>query len=368
MALGAVGLRTWQWNNKLKSLLLLAGFPVLLYLLSFAIVLLVGAGGADTVAGGLRDAWAATPGLFAFACIVAAIWFAIAALGNRWIVDRITGGREVTRKEEPRLWNLLENLCISRGLPMPRLGIIETDARNAFASGLFPKQYAVTVTRGLMESLTDAELEAVLAHELTHIRNEDVRLLVIAGVVVGIISLVGELVMRGRWFVFRGGGRRSRGNQGAAGALVLIAIAIAVLVYGLAFVLRLAISRNREFLADAGAAELTRNPDAMIGALRKIAGHSTIGDVPAQVRAMFLDDAQASGWWGTHPPLEARIAALVRHAGGRDPGPLPEPAATPPPAPSQDANPWHQAEAPQDAGQANPWAGQAGELPWWRRR
>ncbi len=365
MALGAVGLRTWQWNNGFKSLLLLAGFPVLLYLLAFAIVLLFGAGEAESVADGLRAAWQATPGLFAGACAVALVWFAIAARANRWIVDRVTGAHEVTRKDEPRLWNLLENLCISRGLPMPRLGIIDTTARNAFASGLFPKQYAVTVTRGLLDALDDAELEAVLAHELTHIRNKDVRLMVIAGVVVGIISLVGQLLMRGRWFVWRGGGRsRDRGgNRGAAGLLVLIAIAIAVLVYVLALALRLAVSRNREFLADAGAAELTRNPDAMIGALRKIAGHSDIAGVPGQVRAMFLDDAQASGWWGTHPPLQARIDALVRHAGGRDPGPLPEP--PPPPEPAAPAAP---------AAQPGPWgpppAPPAGDpaTPWWRQR
>jgi heat shock protein HtpX len=367
MALGAVGLRTWQWNNGLKSLLLLAGFPVLLYLLAFAIVLLFGAGDADSVADGLRDAWRATPGLFAGACVVALVWFAIAARANRWIVDRITGAHEVTRKDEPRLWNLLENLCISRGLPMPRLGIIDTEARNAFASGLFPQQYAVTVTRGLLDTLDDAELEAVLAHELTHIRNRDVRLMVIAGVVVGIISLVGELLMRGRWFVWRGGGR-SRGNKGSAGALVLIAIAIMALVYGLAFVLRLAVSRNREFLADAGAAELTRNPDAMIGALRKIAGHSDIAGVPGQVRAMFLDDAQASGWWGTHPPLQARIDALVRHAGGRDPGPLPEPAAPSPAPTGTAANPWRTPEPRAAPGETKPGQASGTNLPWWRQR
>lgn len=362
MAMGAVGLRTWQWNNNLKALLLLAGFPVLLYLLAFALVLLAGANEAGSVPDGLREAWRATPGLFAGACVIAAIWFAIMARANRWVTDHLTGAREVTRKEQPRLWNLLENLCISRGLPMPRLAVIDTDARNAFASGLFPKQYAVTVTRGLLEALDDAEVEAVLAHELTHIRNRDVRLMVIAAVVVGIISLVGELLLRGRWVIGSGGGnRRSRDGKGsAAGALVLIALAIAALVYVLALVLRMAVSRNREFLADAGAAELTRNPDAMILALRKIAGHSDMPAVPAQVRAMFLEDAQASGWWATHPPLEARIAALVRHAGGRDPGPLPEP----PPPPELPAAP------PASPGaRPNPWIvpGGAG-APWWRRK
>src|SRR5690606_33605412 len=136
------------------------------------------------------DAFTLLPGVVPVVAAVAAVWWVVAWFANRSIIDAITGAHPVDRKSEPRLWNLLENLCISRGITMPSLRIIETPQRNAFASGIREKQYAVTVTRGLMETLDDAELEAVLAHELTHIRNRDVQLLVISAVFVGVISLV----------------------------------------------------------------------------------------------------------------------------------------------------------------------------------
>ena len=174
------GLSTHIWNNRLKSVLLLLGFPFLLLLISFAFALFIAAfdanpdrrrcpqcdhapsGGHPVVARRHRSSGGRSPGS-----------------PTSGIIDAITGAQLVDRKAEPRLWNLLENLCISRGITMPALRIIETPQRNAFASGIRKSQYSVTVTRGLMEALDDAELEAVLAHELTHIRNRDVQLLVI---------------------------------------------------------------------------------------------------------------------------------------------------------------------------------------------
>jgi heat shock protein HtpX len=243
---------------------------------------------------------------------------------------------------EPRVWNVLENLCISRGITMPALRIIETDARNAFASGVRRGAYSVTVTRGLLDSLNDAELEAVLAHELTHIENRDVQLLVVAAVFVGIISLVGDMLIRApRLFLWSSGGRSSRSSSssrsskgGGGGAIILILIAVAIFIIArvLAIALNFAMSRKREFLADAGSVELTKNPDAMISALQKVAGHSEVA-APAQVQEMFLDHPRAAGLGGlfsTHPSLEARIAALVRFGGGHvidavSPSPVPPP-------------------------------------------
>ncbi|MFT8245978.1 M48 family metalloprotease [Roseomonas sp. BN140053] len=326
----AVGLKTHIWNNQLRSGLLLAGFPVLLALLCFALSLFLAADNKHGPAAGLREALRVLPGVIVFALVASALWFAIAWKAHQWILDVVTGARPVTRAAEPRLWNTLENLCIARGLPVPRLTIMETAARNAFASGLSPDKASVAVTRGLLDALDDRELAAVLGHELTHIRNGDARLAVIAAVFAGIISLTAELMLRGVRFG-AGSSSRSGGKSGGAGWLALLAVAIAALAWGLAAALRLALSRNREFLADAGAAELTQDPDAMITALRKVAGHSDVAGVPAQVRAMFLDDAEGTrGSWmrATHPPLEARIDALVRFAGGRDPGPLPEVAPT----------------------------------------
>lgn len=327
------GLSTHIWNNRLKSVLLLLGFPVLLFLIAYAIALFIAAFDAYSVEDGFRDAAGMLPAVVPVVVIVAIGWWIIAWFGNQGIIDAITGARQVDRREEPRLWNLLENLCISRGITMPALRIIETPQRNAFASGIRERHYSVTVTRGLMEALDDAELEAVLAHELTHIRNRDVQLLVISAVFVGVISLIGELIVRSPRALLNvassSRGSRGKGGGGAMLVLIVIAIGIFVLTRFLGIALRFALSRKREYLADAGAVELTRNPDAMIGALRKIAGHSEIA-APAQVRAMFIDYPEGAGivaWFATHPPIESRIEALVRYAGGLD---LPAGAALPP--------------------------------------
>ena len=357
----AIGLKTWQWNNAVKTVLLLAGFPVLLVILSFAVVALFVADSAPSFSAGVRQSLAVLPHATSVALVISAIWFAIAWLAHQKIIDVVTGAKKTTRAAEPRLWNLLENLCISRGLPMPSLRIIETDALNAFASGLAREHYAVTVTRGLMQKLDDAELEAVLAHELTHIRNGDARLGVVAAVFAGILSLIPELFLRmTRFGRITGGSRRSssssssssssRSSGSGSGALAIVAIVLIILVWLLAIALRFALSRNREFLADAGAVELTKNPDAMITALRKIEGRSSLPQVPDQVRALFLDDqknAKGASFWATHPPIGQRVAALVQHAGGRDPGPIaalaPIEAAAAAEQPTVIPSPWAQA-------------------------
>ena len=361
--LGAYGLRTYIWNNRLKSVLLLAGFPLLLLLICFGFALVIAALEDPTIGEGIRNAFRLVPALAPVAVVAALIWFAIAWFANQKIVDMVTGARKVDRRSEPRLWNILENLCISRGIAMPQLRIVEADARNAFASGVRKSQYTITVTRGLMNALDDAELEAVLAHELTHIENRDVQLLVIAAVFVGIISLAGDVIIRGprrilmssrgsggsggRWRVgsrSRGGGK---GGGGGIVILILIAIAIFLLARLLAIALRFAMSRKREFLADAGSVELTKNADAMIRALRKIEGRSELA-APAQIREMFFDHPRPRGLdslFATHPPIEARIANLVRFAGGHDPGPMPaEPPARPAPE-SAAPGPWETPEA-----------------------
>lgn len=353
--LGAYGLKTHIWNNRLKSFLLLAGFPFLMLLICFAFALLISAMENPDVGEGIVMAWELLPSLIPVALIASGVWFAIAWFANQKIVDLATGATPLDRKTDPRTYNLLENLCISRGIPMPRLHVIETPVLNAYASGIRRNQYTVTVTRGLMDALNDQELEAVLGHELTHIRNKDVQLLVIAAVFVGIISLVGDLLIRVPRMLFYTSGRSSssrssssssgssRGGKGGGGGaiiLILIAVAIFVLARILAIGLRMAMSRKREFMADAGAVELTRNPDAMISALRKISGRSDL-PAPSQIRQMFIDYPDSSAFFGmfaTHPPIDKRVEALVRYAGGRDVPPPP-----PPPAPElspDNAAPW----------------------------
>jgi heat shock protein HtpX len=339
--LPATGLRTHAWNTAIRSVLLLAGFPLLLVMMGYAVALFLVAGNARSVEEGLLDAARLLPAVIPVALLIAAIWFAIAWGAHNRILDFVTGARRIgDPRDSPRLWKLTEALCISRGMAMPRLAVIDTPARNAFASGLTPRSAGVTVTRGLMDALDDRELSAVIAHELSHIRNGDARLGVIAAVFVGVITLVTDMAWqsmrygggrRRRWRR-RGGGRSSsrgggRGNGGVVLVLIGIAVLIAVLAHLLALVLRMALSRNREYLADAGAVDMTQDADAMIAALRKVEQRPGMPKVPDQVRALFLHDAalsRAAGWFATHPPVEARIVALIRYAGGHDPGRLPE--------------------------------------------
>jgi heat shock protein HtpX len=362
--LGSYGLRTYIWNNRLKSLLLLAGFPFLLFLICFGFALLISAWSDPDVGEGIANAFRLTPALIPVALGGALVWFVIAWFANQKIVDIATSAKALDRRTEPRLWNILETLCISRGITMPRLRVIESPAMNAFASGVRKSQYTVTVTRGLLDGLNDAELEAVLAHELTHIENRDVQLLVIAAVFVGIVSLAGDILIRGPRMIFwnsggsgggwSGGGSSRSSNRsnarggGGGGAIILILIAVAIFLIArlLAIVLRMAMSRKREYLADAGAVELTKNPDAMISALRKIAGHSDL-PAPAQIQEMYLDHPRAAGMAGlfaTHPSIDDRIAALVRFGGGRETVPAAPagttPAAPVPPGPWGEPHPW----------------------------
>jgi heat shock protein HtpX len=324
--MAAYGLQTHIWNNNWKSVLLMAGFPLLLLMLTYGLFLLF-AGLTEPYVQGVDATmapfvWAADAlaQSWPYALVAAGVWFAIAYAFYQNMIDAATGARKVTRIAEPRLYNLLENLCISRGMKTPDLRIMETDGMNAFATGLHEGQYSVTVTRGLMNALDDAELEAVLAHELTHIRNRDVRLLIIAVIFVGIFSFVGEIGFRS----FTSGGiRRSSSSSssrrgGGGGLAIIVALVLIAIAYGLAIVIRFAMSRSREYLADAGSVELTKNPDAMISALQKISGNAQV-DAPSEVREMFIENphSQFASLFATHPPIEKRIEALARYAGGR---------------------------------------------------
>jgi heat shock protein HtpX len=323
----AYGLYTHIRVNRIRSVALLAGLFLLIYVLVFAGALLAESLRGDAALDWLlAAAWRDLVIAFPWATLGAALWMLIAYQFHQALIDAVTGGREVTRQEAPRLYNLLENLCISRGITMPRLKLMETEALNAFATGLTERQYAITVTTGLLSALDDAEIEAVLGHELTHIRNGDVRLLVIAVVIAGVISFFGELFFR-TWFrsgiIGRGrGGDRDRKGSGGAFLAVLIALALIALAWLLSIVVRLALSRAREFLADAGSVELTKNPDAMISALRKIEGRGELPGATSAVMEMCVDNPREgfADLFATHPAVDRRVAALVRFAGGHDPG------------------------------------------------
>jgi heat shock protein HtpX len=330
--MAAFGLYTHIESNRRRSIALLIGLFFLVYVLVYAGALIGEAMGGDAslqylARAAFRDLLYAAP----FATIGTALWVLIGYKFHQAMIDAVTGGREVTRQEQPRLYNLLENLCISRGIPMPKLKVMESEALNAFATGLNEKQYSITVTTGLLKRLDDAEVEAVLGHELTHIRNGDVRMLVIAVVIAGIISFFAELLFRG--FFNSGTGWRGRNKssssdsdrgKGGGGAAILIAVALVAVAYVLSLVIRFALSRSREFLADAGSVELTKNPNGMVTALRKIEGRGELPNANSAIMEMCVDNPR-SGFadiFATHPSVDKRIAALVQYAGGRDPGPI----------------------------------------------
>jgi heat shock protein HtpX len=340
----AYGLYGHIQANRVRSVLLLLGFVALLHALLFSVLLLWSAllgGTFEQIAAG---AWAQFARSWPIAMLGALAWFVIAWFAHQTLIGMATGAKGVSRTEAPKLYNTLENLCVSRGLPMPALQIIDSPALNAYASGIREGQYVVAVTRGLVDTLSDDELEAVLAHELTHIRNRDTQLMVIAVIFAGIFAFFGDLVIRGWDFPYGwaprskepgpwgsrggssssdsdsdsgGGGGRSR--DGGGGALIAIAVAVAIILitWGVSTLIRLALSRSREFLADAGSAELTKNPDALVRALRKIEANATL-DVPSRMEAFFIENPVAervSGLFSTHPSVSARVEALQRFAG-----------------------------------------------------
>jgi heat shock protein HtpX len=324
----AYGLYTHIQSNRRRSVLLLVGLFLLVYVMVFAGALAAEAMQWDaSLQWLLRKAWSDFLAAWPFATAGAALWILIAYKFHQSLIDMVTGGREVTRQEEPRLYNLLENLCISRGIPMPKLKIMDDPALNAFASGMNQKQYAVTVTTGLLQALDDAEVEAVLGHELTHIRNGDVRMMVIAVIMAGVISFFAEMFFR-MFFYSRSGWGRSSGDsdrgKGGAGFAIVIAIALVALAWFLSVAIRFALSRRREFLADAGAVELTKNPDAMISALRKIENRGELEGATSAVMEMCVDNPREGfeDLFATHPSVDSRVEALVKFAGGHDSGPL----------------------------------------------
>lgn len=319
--LEATGLRTHIWNNNLRSVLLLCFFPVLLLILFYGLLVgFVGMNGSASLDAGLMDAAQRLPSAAPYALGGAGAWFGVAFFGHNAMINAATQAKSVTISQEPRAYRMLENLSISRGITMPKLMIMETEAMNAFASGIRDENYQVTLTRGLMNALDDEELEAVIAHELSHIRHKDVRMLIIAIIFVGIFAFVGELIFRNMFRInFARSSNHRRSGGGNAGVLILVGFAIVALTYVIALMIRFTMSRKREYMADAGAVELTKNPDAMIRALQKISGHAELDMVPDEVREMALYNPRTglSGLFTTHPPIEKRIEALVKYAGGR---------------------------------------------------
>ena len=314
-----IGLQSQISSNNRKSILLLIAFPLLLlgllWLFFFAINIYLNdeivSFNIDTVHSGFLYS-------VPYVTIGVVIWFLIAWFSHSSIIQRATGSKPLGRKENKRVYNLTENLCISRGMKMPKIYIIEDDSLNAFASGLSDKTFAVSLSRGIINKLEDDELEAVIAHELTHIINRDVRLLIVSIIFVGIFTFITEMAFRSLRFAGRGRGKK----EGGAIVIVLIVVVLGIIGMILSSFFRFTLSRKREYLADAGAAEMTKNPLALASALKKISKDPWIEAVKRDdVAQMFIDhptkkkDRKSlstffNGIFATHPPIKERIQVL----------------------------------------------------------
>lgn len=252
---------------------------------------------------------------FAFAGL--AVYAAFSYYASASVALAVSGAHEVTREQEPELYRIVENLSIGSGLPMPKVYVIEDGAPNAMATGRDPQHAAVTATRGLLDKLDKAELEGVIAHEMSHIGNYDIRLATITVVLVGVIALLADVFLRWTWW--GAGGRSSNKDRGggAFAVIAVVAILFAILTPLIAKMIQLAISRQREYLADASGALLCRNPDALADALQKIAGDPDPLEAANKATAhLYFSNPLAdhksllNNAFSTHPPVEDRIRLL----------------------------------------------------------
>lgn len=254
------------------------------------------------------------PIIFYIAITLAAVQSWVAYFMSDQIALATSGAKPTSEKTEPTYWHLVENLTITAGLPMPKLYIIEDQAINAFATGRDPKHAALAVTRGALDRLEKVELEGVLAHELSHVQNRDILVMTVAVTLIGVVSILANFMLRMAWF---GGGRR-RDNEGGSPLIAILAILAALFAPLIGTLIQLAISRRREYLADASGALLTRYPDGLADALEKIANDRQQLRTASNATAhLFIANPfkatvgqTAANLFSTHPPVQDRIRRL----------------------------------------------------------
>ena len=341
-----VGIQTQIWRNNRNSVILLCMFPVILLgMVLLAIMTLDFIGwfcwdgvcppGPQAATFHWDIIWYYFKDAMPFTLSMTGLWFIIAYCANTSIIRHITHAKPVERKDNLRVYNIVENLCIAGGIEMPQINIVEDSNLNAYASGIDIPSFTITLTTGLIEKLNDAELSAVVGHELTHIKNRDTRLMVVCIVFVGIFAAIQSMSMRMLGALLRGSRRSSsrRNNKGGGGAIILeiMILLIALIIwssigYFFSFMTRLAISRKREYVADAGAAELCGDPLALASALKKISEAPGLASVQrsdvAQLYIIHPDEEfdnnmKLTGWvakanimFCTHPDTPERIKIL----------------------------------------------------------
>lgn len=330
-----VGLQTQINRNNQLSILLLMGFPCIILGMVWvflAIINYLGGGYYNQYGELIQEVNTAEVNYYFLQALPwvaggVGIWFAIAYFANTAMVRAATGARPLQRRDNPRVYNIVENLCMTCGMDMPQINVIDDPQLNAFACGIDKKSYTVTVTTGLLSLLNDEELAGVIGHELTHIRNHDTRLLITSIVFVGIISTIMSIVMRMliNTMMFGGGhSNRSNSKEESNGVSVIVIMLVGVVCCAIAYVFtlltRFAISRKREYMADAGGAELCGNPLALASALRKISGDPGLQNIGRDdIAQLFIIHPQSltngvmgffSNMFSTHPDTRKRIAIL----------------------------------------------------------
>lgn len=280
-------------SNKRKTWLLMIGFVIFIAVIGYFI----------------GEFWYGEP-LFVAPLVMISM---IINIGAYYFADKLaltmSGAKPINPQQDVEYYRLVENLSIASGLPMPQLYIIETPALNAFATGRDPQHAAVAVTRGLMQQLDKRELEAVLAHELSHIKNYDIRLMTVVVILVGIIAMIAE------WGWRFGGSSNDRKKGG--GVIIILGIALMILAPLVANLIKFAVSRQREYLADASAAYMTRHPQALARALAKISQNPSVPHASSATAHLFISNpfkgasSKVASLFSTHPPIQERIARLM---------------------------------------------------------
>jgi len=286
-------------SNRRKTFLYLIAF----FLLVFGTCTLIG------VAYGLPV------GASPFIAVIVLVFAAFSYFGSAGVALAVSGAKPVSQEQEPELFRSVENLCIGAGLPMPKVYVIEDGSMNAFATGRDPKHASVAITRGLLQKLDKLELEGVMAHELSHVGNRDTMLMTTLVVLVGSLALVTDLLFRMTWY--GAGSRGSYKDKNGGGWLILLALVLAIVTPIIARIITAAVSREREYLADASGALLTRYPEGLASALEKIRGDTDPLDAATKatshlyfVNPLTDHGSKLNDMFDTHPPLDERIKVL----------------------------------------------------------
>jgi heat shock protein HtpX len=295
--------------NRRNSVILIVAFVLMVIALGYVIGL----------------AWRAGPVGLALAAVVAIVMTLTGYFSGDRVLLAASGAKQIEKQDAPQLWNVVEELSIAGGVPMPKIFVIDDSAPNAFATGRDPQHASVAITTGLMQKLTRDELQGVMAHELSHVKNYDIRFAMLAGVLVGVVALLSDWFTRSLWWGGIGGrrGRRRSGGGGGGGILILVGLVFAILAPIFAKILQLAISRQREYLADASGALLTRYPEGLASALEKISKDPDVLEVANRatqhlyiVNPIKPWEARAQSLFSTHPPIQERIRRLRAMGGG----------------------------------------------------